>query len=151
MLGVAAVFGLGILGMKTVDTERSHRELRRLFGHSLIPIGLAYLVAHYFSAFFFQEQAQFTFLLSDPLGTGANIFGTAQYGINYAAISSQVIWYVQVTALVVGHVAGLTVAHDKAIALYGEPDKATRSQYWMLSVMVAFTCFGLFLLSQSNG
>ena len=47
-------------------------ELGRLFGHSFIPIALAYLVAHYFSLFVFQEQAQFTYLLSDPLGNGSD-------------------------------------------------------------------------------
>jgi hypothetical protein len=151
VLGIGAVFAAGIAGMRTVDPSRSVRELRRTFGHTLIPIALAYLVAHYFSLFFFQEQAQFTFLLSDPLGTGHDFFGTASHGIDYGAIDATTVWYVQVAALVIGHVAGLVLAHDKAIALYGDPKQATRSQYWMLSVMVAFTCFGLFLLSQANG
>ncbi|HNH86257.1 MAG TPA: fenitrothion hydrolase, partial [Solirubrobacterales bacterium] len=106
---------------------------------------------HYFSLFFFQEQAQFTYLLSDPLGTGTtDLFGTASYGVNYNAISNQVIWYVQVAALVCGHVAGLVLAHDKAITIWKDYRTAARSQYWMLAVMVAFTCFGLFLLSVSN-
>jgi hypothetical protein len=151
VLGVFAVFALGILGMRTVDASRSAGQLRRAFAHSLIPIALAYLVAHYFSLVVFQEQAQFTYLLSDPLGTGADLFGTASSGINYTVLSGETVWYVQVAALVIGHVAGLTLAHDRAIAIYGDPQEATRSQYWMLSVMVAFTCFGLFLLSQANG
>ncbi len=150
VLGVGAVFALGILGMRTIDRTRSPLELRRAFGHSLIPIALAYLVAHYFSLFVFQEQAQFTFLLSDPLGTGKDYFGTASSGIDYSVIGSTAVWYVQVAALVIGHVAGLVLAHDRAIAIYGDPQQATRSQYWMLSVMVAFTCFGLYLLSQAN-
>ena len=57
----------------------------------------------------------------------------------------------QVAALVVGHVIGLTMAHDRAIALYKDSKEASRSQYWMLLVMVSFTTFGLFLLSQANG
>lgn len=150
VLGVAAVYWLGIQGMKTVDGERSARELRALFAHALIPIALAYLVAHYFSLVVFQEQAQFSYLLSDPLGTGSNLFGTASSGIDYTILSANAVWYVQVAALVAGHVTGLTLAHDKAVAIYGDPKLATRSQYWMLSVMVAFTCFGLFLLSQAN-
>jgi hypothetical protein len=150
VFGVAAVYWLGIQGMKTVDYERSAKELRALFAHALIPIALAYLIAHYFSLVVFQEQAQFTYLLSDPLGTGANLFGTASSGINYTILSAAAVWYVQVAALVVGHVTGLTLAHDKAVAIYGDPKLASRSQYWMLSVMVAFTCFGLFLLSQAN-
>ena len=56
----------------------------------------------------------------------------------------------QVAALVTGHVAGLTLAHDRAITVYGDLERASRSQRWMLLVMVAFTCLGLFLLSQAN-
>ena len=61
--GIGAVFAVGVWGMQSVDPDRSIGELRRKFGHTLIPIALAYLVAHYFSLFVFQEQAQFTYLL----------------------------------------------------------------------------------------
>ena len=53
----------------------------------------------------------------------------------------------QVGALVVGHVAALVLAHDRALELYGPPREATRSQIVMLVLMVAFTCLGLWLLS----
>ena len=53
----------------------------------------------------------------------------------------------QVAALVSGHVGGLALAHDRALVRYGNPEEAVRSQYWMLAVMVAFTSFGLWLLS----
>ncbi|MDX6615263.1 MAG: hypothetical protein QOD60_354 [Solirubrobacterales bacterium] len=149
--GIGAVFWLGVWGMQSVDPDRSIGELRRKFGHTLIPIAAAYLLAHYFSEFVFQEQAQFTYLLSDPLGVGSNLFGTANSGIDYTVIDAKTVWYVQVGALVVGHVIGLTMAHDRAIALYKDPKEATRSQYWMLLVMICFTTFGLFLLSQGNG
>ena len=46
---------------------------------------------------------------------------------------------------------GLTLAHDRATAYWGDYRQAARSQYWMLAVMVAFTCFGLYLLSVANG
>ena len=124
---------------------------RARFTHTLIPIGLAYVVAHYFSLFVFQEQAQFTYLLSDPLGNGSNYFGTVTSAIDYSVLSPTVVWYVQVAALVAGHVTGLVLAHDRAIAIYGDSKKASLSQRWMLLVMVGFTCLGLFLLSQSNG
>ena len=128
------------------------RKLRIGFAHTLIPIAFAYLVAHYFSLFVFQEQAQFTYLLSDPLGTATtDLFGTASAGIDFGVLSANAIWYVQVGALVVGHVIGLTLAHDRAIAYWGDYRQAARSQYWMLAVMVAFTCFGLYLLSVANG
>lgn len=150
--GVATVYLVGVRGMSTVGRAPSFRKLRDGFAHTLIPIAFAYLVAHYFSLFVFQEQAQFTYLLSDPLGTGTtDLFGTASSGIDFQVLSSNAIWYVQVGALVVGHVAGLTLAHDRATAWWGDYRQAARSQYWMLAVMVAFTCFGLYLLSVSNG
>ena len=126
-------------------------KLRVGFAHTLIPIALAYLVAHYFSLFVFQEQAQFTYLLSDPLGTGTtDLFGTAGSGIDFNVLSANAIWYVQVGALVVGHVIGLMLAHDRALVYWPNYRRATASQYWMLAVMVAFTCFGLYLLSVSQ-
>jgi hypothetical protein len=150
LAGVAAIFWLGVLGMRSVPGSPPLRELGARFAHTLIPIGLAYLVAHYFSYFVFGEQAQFTYLLSDPLGNGSDYFGTASGGIDYASLSATAVWYVQVAALITGHVTGLVLAHDRAIAVYGDVRRASLSQRWMLAVMVAFTCLGLFLLSQSN-
>jgi hypothetical protein len=148
---VAAVYWLGVRGMRTVrGTSLSLGELGRTFGHAFIPIALAYLVAHYFSLFVFQEIAQFTYLLSDPLGDGSNYFGTAPGPSNIYVIGATPVWYVQVGALVAGHVTALVLAHDRAIALYRDPRSAARSQYWMLALMVGFTSFGLFLLSQAN-
>jgi hypothetical protein len=148
--GVSALYWLGVQGMHTVRGSPPVRELGRSFAHTLIPIALAYLVAHYFSAFLYQEQAQFTYILSDPLGHGSDLFGTAGGGINYGIVSSNTVWYVQVAALVIGHVTALTLAHDRALGVYDDVRHASRSQYYMLAVMVGFTCFGLFLLSQAN-
>ena len=104
------------------------------------------MLAHYFSLVAYQGQA-IAALASDPLGDGSDLFGTAAETINYTWISATGIWYVQVGALVLGHVAGLTLAHDRALALFTKARDATRSQYWMLAVMVAFTSLGLWLLS----
>ena len=148
--GVAAIYWVGVRGMRTLRGSPPLRMLGRAFAHTLIPIGVAYLVAHYFSLVVFAEQAQFSYLLSDPLGNGSDLFGTASSGIDYGLLSANTIWYVQVAALVTGHVTGLTLAHDRALTVYGDVDQASKSQRWMLLVMVAFTCLGLFLLSQAN-
>ena len=73
--------------------------------------------------------------------------GTANWGVDYTVIGAKTIWYVQVAALVLGHVAGLVLAHDRALKVFVRAREATRSQYWMLVVMVAFTSLGLWLLS----
>jgi hypothetical protein len=100
---IAGLFWAGIAGMHTVRTSLSTGRLGALFGHAFIPIALAYLVAHYFSALLYQAQAQFTFLLSDPRGDGSDLFGTADSGIDYGILSANTVWYVQVAALVIGH------------------------------------------------
>jgi hypothetical protein len=153
LLSIAFVFALywaGVYGMHTVRSGESTRRLGRLFGHAFIPIALAYVVAHYVGALLDIEQAQFGYLLSDPLGDGSNLFGTADNGINYAPLGAEGIWYVQVAALVIGHVTALVLGHDRALKLYGDSRLAARSQYWMLALMVGFTSLGLYLLSQSN-
>jgi hypothetical protein len=150
--GIGFVYLLGVRGMRTVPGAPSFSKLRVGFAHTLIPIALAYLVAHYFSNFVFLEQAQFGYLLSDPLGTGhTDLFGTAGWEVDYSVLSANAIWYVQMAALVIGHVIGLMLAHDRALVYWPDYRRATASQYWMLAVMVAFTCFGLFLLSVANG
>jgi hypothetical protein len=148
VLFVASIYRLGVIGMHSVGGGFSSSDLAGRFVHSLVPISLAYVVAHYFSLLAYQGQA-LSYLASDPLGNGSNIFGTASSAIDYSVISATGVWYVQVGALVLGHVAGLTLAHDRALALYSRATQATRSQYWMLAVMVGFTSLGLWLLSAS--
>jgi hypothetical protein len=143
---IVAVYRVGILGVRSVSARYDAGELTRAFAHTLVPIAFAYVLAHYFSLLLWQGQAIW-YLASDPLGDGSNLFGTAGYQIDYQVISYAAIWYVQVAALIAGHVGGLALAHDRALAMYDEPEEAVRSQYWMLAVMVAFTSFGLWLLS----
>jgi hypothetical protein len=143
---IALVFLLGVRGMSSAGEYHPPEELARRFIHTLVPIALAYVVAHYFSLLVYQGQAT-AYLISDPLGDGANLFGTATASIDYGVISATGVWYVQVAALVAGHVSGLVLAHDRALGVYTSLRTATRSQYWMLTVMVGFTSFGLYLLS----
>jgi hypothetical protein len=146
---IASIYGLGVAGMRTVDRDRSFGDLARTFVHTLVPIAAVYVIAHYFSFLAYNGQAIF-FLASDPLGKGWDLFGTADRSIDYGVIGATGIWYVQVGVLVAGHVAGLILSHDRALVLYERARTATQSQYWMLAVMVAFTTFGLWLLSQAN-
>jgi hypothetical protein len=143
---IAGIYRLGIIGVASIGNRYDTDELTRTFAHTLVPVAFAYVLAHYFSLLLWQGQA-IGYLASDPLGNGANIFGTGAYQINYQIISYAAIWYVQVAALLGGHVGGLVLSHDRALVLYRDPQDAVRSQYWMLAVMVAFTSFGLWLLS----
>jgi hypothetical protein len=142
---VGLIYFLGMRGMQP-PPGKTRRELSLAFAHTLVPIAAGYLVAHYFSLLAYNGQDLWR-LLSDPLGDGSDWFGGAGRDIDYGVVSATGIWYVQVGALVVGHVAALVLAHDRALELYGSPRAATRSQVVMLVLMVAFTCLGLWLLS----
>lgn len=143
---VAAIWWLGVSGIPRAELRLSRLEVGRRFAHTLIPIAAAYLVAHYFSLLAYNGQDLWR-LASDPLGRGSNLFGGAGASIDYSILTATAIWYVQVGALVAGHVAALVLAHDRALVLYGGARAATRSQVVMLAVMVGFTCLGLWLLS----
>ncbi len=115
------------------------------FAHSLVPIVLAYVVAHYFSFLVLEGQLALV-RLSDPLGLGWDLFGTSDWIINLALVSPTAIWYVQVAAIVIGHVGGVVLAHDRAIAMF-DREAAVRTQYALLAVMILFTASGLLILS----
>jgi hypothetical protein len=143
---VALIWWVGTAGMPRDEIGATHRDLSRRFAHSLIPIAAAYVVAHYFSLLAYNGQDLWR-LASDPLGHGSDLFGGAGRRIDYSILTATVIWYVQAGALVVGHVAALILAHDRALVVYGSAKAAARSQVVMLVVMVCFTCLGLWLLS----
>jgi hypothetical protein len=145
---VAAVYAIGVAGLRAID-RRPRVTLARSFAHTLVPIAAVYVLAHYFSLLAYNGQSM-AHLLSDPLGKGWDLFSTAGSSVDYGVVGATAIWYVQVGVLVAGHVCGLVLAHDRGLALYGKARAAATSQYWMLTVMVAFTTFGLFLLSQAN-
>ncbi|MCU1691397.1 MAG: conserved rane protein of unknown function [Frankiales bacterium] len=114
------------------------------YAHSVVPIAVGYAVAHYFSLLLLDGQLTWI-LASDPFQTGRDLFGTADNAIDYGAVSPGTIAGVQVGAIVVGHVLGVVLAHDRAVRLtHGL--KARTSQYPLLLVMVAFTVTGLYLL-----
>ncbi|HWD11313.1 MAG TPA: fenitrothion hydrolase [Solirubrobacteraceae bacterium] len=152
LLAIAVVVGfyrVGVLGMRSVSARLSTRVLSQSFAHTLVPIAFAYVLAHYFSLLVWQGQA-IGYLASNPLGHGTDYLGTAHWHVNYSFLGSTAIWYIQVVALVSGHVSGLALAHDRALATYRSAPEAVRSQYWMLVVMVGFTSLGLWLLSAVN-
>jgi hypothetical protein len=87
-------------------------------------------------------------LASDPFGYGWDVLGTIDYRVNVRPLTTNEIWYVQAGALVVGHVLGLMIAHDRALAVFRSTRVALRTQYALLALMVVYTVGGLWLLSR---
>jgi hypothetical protein len=148
VLVVVGFYWLGVLGARTAGGGFGAHRLARAFVHSLVPIALAYVMAHYFSLLIYEGQGV-PALLSDPLGRGSDLFGFSDWSIDRDWVSNEALWYFQVGFVVAGHVAALALAHDRALALYDRASVAVRSQYWMLGVMVGFTTLALWLLSET--
>jgi hypothetical protein len=114
------------------------------FAHSIIPIAVAYVIAHYFSFFVFEGQDALI-RASDPLGDGSDLLGTAGRKINYTILSASTIAVVQVVAIVLGHIVGVIAAHDRAVRLF-PPRQAVAGQLPLLILMIGYTLGGLLLL-----
>jgi hypothetical protein len=116
----------------------------RRFAHTLVPIALAYAVAHYATLAVFEGQ-QIIAAISDPFAIGWNLFGTADRRVDFFLTATEPIWYFQVASIVGGHLLGVVLAHDRALADFGAG--AVRSQYAMLVLMIALTTLGLLILA----
>jgi hypothetical protein len=144
VVAVALAYRGAVAAARAMTGDR--RDLPAAFVGSLVPIALVYVIAHYFSLLILQGQYLIP-LVSDPFGRGWDLLGTVGFRPNLGVLTPNVVWYAQVGALVAGHVAGLALAHDRAVGLFRTPGYATRSQYAMLVLMVLYTVGGLKLLS----
>lgn len=124
------------------------RQLARHYAHSIVPIVLGYIVAHYLTLFI-DVGTQTLARASDPLGKGWDILGTAAVEPSYwFSYHPEVLATIKVLAVVVGHVVAAVAAHDRALSLLPKRDQIV-GQLPLLFVMVGFTAGGLFLLFSS--
>src|SRR5262245_4622547 len=119
----------------------------RAFVLSLVPIAIAYPLAHYFTYLLIQGQLVFR-LASDPFGFGWNLFATASYRPDIGIVGARFAWYTAVVAIVVGHIIAVYVAHVIALRWYPDRRSAIRSQIPMLVLMVGYTIVSLWIIAQ---
>ena len=117
------------------------------FVYTLIPIALAYHVAHFLIVLLIQGQLIIP-LLSDPFGSGMDIFGTANYRLNFDLVGSTFYWSTSVIAIVIGHIIAVFLAHSIALRSGQTRGETIRSQYPMLVLMVGYTMASLWILTQ---
>ena len=122
-------------------------RLARTFVYSLIPIALAYHLAHFLSFLLIQGQLAIP-LASDPLGFGWDLFGTTDYQTNLRIIGARTTWLLAVAAIVVGHIISVFLAHAIALRTFKDRALALRSQMPMLALMVGYTMVSLWILAQ---
>ncbi|MFI6939755.1 hypothetical protein ACIBI4_10810 [Streptomyces sp. NPDC050418] len=107
---------------------------RAAFAHSLVPIALGYLIAHYFTLFV--TEGPRTVILAS---------GTDNAAPPDPLLGPGGVAALQVIAIIVGHVLGVVAAHDRAVRLL-PPAKAVAGQLPLFALMIAYTLGGLGLL-----
>ncbi len=154
-VGLLAFCGLFVALYRVVATWIAHYSGNRMtadtasrtFVLTLVPIAIAYLVAHYLSYFLIQGQLLIR-LASDPFGFGWDIFGTARFRPDIGIVGARFVWYTSLIAIVIGHVAAVSLAHIIALRRLGDRHLAIRSQIPMLVLMVAYTMLSLWIIAQ---
>lgn len=147
LLFLLVYLGFSWLTKRASGSDRPVTEIAGLFVFSLVPIAIAYHLAHYLSYLLIAGQFIVP-LASDPFGIGWDLFGTTDYAIDIGIIGARFVWYTAVIAIVVGHVFAISVAHFVALKVFETAGAALRSQYPFLVLMVAYTMVSLWILSQ---
>ena len=119
----------------------------RRFAPTLVPIAIAYHLAHYLSYLAIQGQAIIP-LISDPLGFGWDVFGTRAYQPDPDILRARSMWIAAVTAILLGHVAAVFLGHATAIGFYRDRRIALRGQVPIMVLMVGYTMLSLWILAQ---
>jgi hypothetical protein len=141
---------LGLCSLMRWASGRRDVSVRRIFvrfSYTLLPIALFYHLAHN-SVHVFWEWSKLRRLISDPLGWGHDLFGTARAPLT-ALWSPETIWYIQVGLVIVGHIYGIYVAQREASRVYGGDRRASlRVHVVMMFGMALMSMLSLWLLAQ---
>ncbi len=141
---VAVTFSLAARATGGVDRAQ-RRALPGQMAHSLIPIVVGYIFAHYLS-YLVERGQQAVFALADPFGHGWNLLGLAHLHVAYVlSMHPPVLAGIKVGCVVTGHIVAVIAAHDKALRLLPAGHQLT-GQLTMMLVMVGYTFTGLYLL-----
>ncbi|MDH3286990.1 MAG: hypothetical protein OEP48_04580 [Betaproteobacteria bacterium] len=127
--------------------DRPAGAIARLFALTLVPIAIAYTVAHYFSYLVVHGQLIIP-LISDPLGRGWDLFGTIQFYPDIGIISARVTWHLAIVSIVVGHVISIWLAHRLALREFHAPRQAVLASVPLTVLMVIFTVISLLVMAE---
>jgi hypothetical protein len=143
-IGIVAVVYLGVTRVASWATGEEADASATRFVPVLVPLAAGFTVAHYFSVLVLEGQG-FWFLASDPYAEGWDLFGTADGTVDFNLLSPAAIAWVQAAAIALGHVLGVVVTHDRAVA--GLPPRpALVAQYVLLPMLVGSAVAAVALL-----
>jgi len=151
VIALGALYASAIAaGLKLAGSGESLRHALCRFVLSIVPISIAYHIAHYLQSLIVDFPTAIL-ALSDPFGLGWSLLphGGMQHGTTMGLGPDGVImaYRAQTAIIVAGHVLATLAAHR--IALHGAADRrqAVLMGIPLAVLMVFYTLFGLWLLS----
>lgn len=127
--------------------QRSVADVAKLFALTLVPIAIAYNIAHYFTYLLVHGQLIIP-LISDPFGRGWDLFGTLQYYPDIGIISAGVTWQLAIAAIVSGHIISIWLAHRLALREFRTPREAVIASVPLTVLMVIYTAVSLLVMAE---
>ena len=146
-VGFALAFLIFCALMRAAGGSIPFGDVVGFFILTLLPIAIAYHIAHYLSYFLLAGQLMIA-LVSDPFGWGWDLFGTANYKMDIGIVTAKFVWYLSVTTIVIGHLIAVYLAHAMALRAFPTSRAAQLSQIPMMVLMVGYTVVSLWILSQ---
>jgi len=115
-------------------------------GAGLVPVAVGYIVAHYLT-YLMTEGQRVVVALSDPLQQGWDLLGTATWQPQEDWLAGSLLWTIQVTAIVIGHVVGAWLGHSAV--RQERREGRTVSQWPLAALMITMTVLALWSLGQN--
>ena len=148
LVSLVLIVGLLFAGatmLTGIHQGHDRRQLPAAYAHTMVPIIVGYVFAHYLSMLV--ESGQQTLIqLGDPLSNGANLLGLSNRAVNYwLSEHPMFLATAKVAGVLTGHVVAVVAAHDAAMRLLPKRDQLS-GQLALLFLMVGFTAGGLLLL-----
>ena len=145
------IFSITIfLGHKFINEKVTFKNIIGINSIALLPIALAYHIAHYLTSFLVNIQYSYK-VASDPLNNGMDLLNLGDFNVTTSFFNTietvKLIWFIQAAAIVIGHVIAVLLAHSICEGYLKTKSSILISQFPISIFMIGYTFLGLWILS----
>lgn len=145
------IFSITIfLGHKFINEKVTFKNIIGINSIALLPIALAYHIAHYLTSFLVNIQYSYK-VASDPLNNGMDLLSLGDFNVTTSFFNTietvKLIWFIQAAAIVIGHVIAVLLAHSICEGYLKTKSSILISQFPISIFMIGYTFLGLWILS----
>ena len=143
----ATYYGFAALSHKMAPIPgMTRRQLSIRYAYAFLPIALFYHFAHN-SMHFFVEGAAIVPVLSDPLGWGWNLLGTAAMRPG-ALLPAPAVWTIMLAFIFAGQMWSLFAVRRISLQVCGSESLALRSRAPLVAAMIGYSILSLWIAAQ---